>query len=262
MLPAPFATELLVVRFGVSVRGREAGSYSQTELDALRHAAGVLQRALPMPEANPPVTRNTKFAEHDSVRKLFTPSLSTSFDVTLQSDGRLVDIEPSRTPGRETADSLLAEGARLFGGSDSLSGVARTLGGKSAQLHVFTTARINQPGKQLSGVELPWYEVSTPVYRGTSVRMIPGTIGPAFPDELRRKREEGKVGTDFVVQVDSSVDKRSIRTRSSSDTEFAQTVRRWLGRARYVPGTIEGCPVSTHVGQEFMFRSALGPGRL
>ncbi|MES2522441.1 MAG: energy transducer TonB [Gemmatimonadota bacterium] len=252
-LPAPFVTELVVMRLGVQVFDRTAPSYTPAELAALRSVVTYLQRVLPMPEGNPQLKRDVHFTVRDSARKLFMPDFGAGFSFTLRDDGRLIDIDVPCITGGSPSNALMGEAARLAGGSDSLAGIARTLGSRSVRLRVWVGGRRDYDSMATSGAAIAWYESMTPIYRGTPVDILPGTRGPRFPDELRRLGTRGDVVADFLVRRDSVVDKGSIRIVSASDVQFGSAVRAWLSRGRYRPGTVEGCPVSTCVRQPFKF---------
>jgi TonB family protein len=81
--------------------------------------------------------------------------------------------------------------------------------------------------------------------------------GPHFPRRLREARITGGVLMRFVVGADGRVDPSSISAVRSDDEAFTESVRVWLGTARFAPARMDGQPACALLVQPFQF--TIGP---
>jgi len=72
---------------------------------------------------------------------------------------------------------------------------------------------------------------------------------PEYPLALRASHVEGEVVVQFVVDISGRVELRSIVIVRATHPLFAESVRRWLSRTRYLPAEIENGPVRQLVQQ-------------
>jgi len=82
--------------------------------------------------------------------------------------------------------------------------------------------------------------------------VLDGQRGPVYPEGLQRMGIQGKVRARFIVGVNGRVDGEPTILSSSNDA-FSESVRRYLGNARYRPATLRGQPVRQLVEQQFLF---------
>lgn len=99
---------------------------------------------------------------------------------------------------------------------------------------------------------------------GAVDRMVvpsPENPAPGYPRALRSAALEGAVVVVFVVDSSGRVEDGSVRVLEATHPQFADAVRRWLPRTRYVPAEIRGTRVRQLVQQrvEFTLRAGHGP---
>ena len=86
------------------------------------------------------------------------------------------------------------------------------------------------------------------------VKMLPGTRGPVYPEELRSRNVEGQVLAQFVVAASGAVVPTSFKVLRSSDPIFTEAVARAVRMMRFVPARLGGVAVQQLVQQPFDFR--------
>lgn len=98
-------------------------------------------------------------------------------------------------------------------------------------------------------------EIQRPGYHGPpSVfpRLVShGTLH--FPPTALKEGVEDSVTIQFVIARDSTVELPTVRIISAHFRQFAESAARFLKTARFVPGSLLGCPVATEVEQTFEF---------
>jgi protein TonB len=82
---------------------------------------------------------------------------------------------------------------------------------------------------------------------------LPGNGSPNYPGALRTAGVEGSVVVTFVVGPDGRAEPHSITIVSATHPLFAEAVRQWLTRTRYMPAEIGGRRVRQLVQQEVAF---------
>jgi len=86
--------------------------------------------------------------------------------------------------------------------------------------------------------------------------LVPGQMGPPYPEELRDDRPDGLVVVRFVIDTLGRVEVPSLHVVEATDPLFAQAVRSALDRLRYVPASRAGHPVRVRMEQRFEFHLA------
>jgi len=76
---------------------------------------------------------------------------------------------------------------------------------------------------------------------------------PEYPPELRARRIEGGVATQFVVTPDGRADTTTFKVLRMTDPRFIEPVFRAITKAKFKPGTVGGIPVRQMVQQAFFF---------
>ena len=76
---------------------------------------------------------------------------------------------------------------------------------------------------------------------------------PEYPRELLRRRIEGEVVVEFLVDVKGRVDTRTVRIISSPDERFSDAVRNVLPRLRFMPAEKDGVKTEEWVEMPFRF---------
>jgi TonB family protein len=86
--------------------------------------------------------------------------------------------------------------------------------------------------------------------------LVPGQMGPPYPEELRDDRPDGLVVVRFVIDTLGRVEVPSLHVVEATHPLFAQAVRSALNRLRYVPASRAGRPVRVRMEQRFEFHLA------
>ena len=120
--------------------------------------------------------------------------------------------------------------APLRGGPGALGFAARDT--------VYTERAVDKPALQISGVGVPEY-----------------------PDLLRAAGVDGTVLASFVVDTIGRAEVGTLRIRSASRPEFAESVRRALPHMRFLAAEAEGRRVRQLVELPFVFAIRKPPGR-
>lgn len=96
--------------------------------------------------------------------------------------------------------------------------------------------------------------VLTEVEVDSTVLRYPDSASPAYPEALLRRRVEGSVLVQYVVDATGRPDSSSLRVLFASHAEFADAVRRALPAMRFRPAYFANRPVAQLVEQPFTFR--------
>lgn len=83
--------------------------------------------------------------------------------------------------------------------------------------------------------------------------VLPGSVGPVYPDALRASGIEGQVLAQFVVDSAGRVELATFRVLDSQHPLFVAAVRSALSRIRYLPAEARGARVAQLVQQSFHF---------
>lgn len=76
---------------------------------------------------------------------------------------------------------------------------------------------------------------------------------PNYPVEMRSQGIEGQIAAQFVVTPEGKPDMTTFEVLGTTDRAFAESVRRFLGRARFKPGVVGGVAVREMVQEMFYF---------
>lgn len=86
--------------------------------------------------------------------------------------------------------------------------------------------------------------------------LLPGQMGPPYPEELRDDRPDGVVVVRFVIDTLGRVESPSLKVVAATHPLFAASVRATLGRLRYLPASLSGRRVRVQMEQRFEFHLA------
>jgi TonB family protein len=86
--------------------------------------------------------------------------------------------------------------------------------------------------------------------------LLPGQMGPAYPDPLRDDRPDGFVVVRFVIDTLGRVESPSLKVLNASHPLFLDAVRVSLDRLRFLPGRYSGQLVRVRMEQRFEFHLA------
>jgi hypothetical protein len=81
----------------------------------------------------------------------------------------------------------------------------------------------------------------------------PGTMGPRYPEELKRRGVNGSVLAMYIVDTTGRVRPGSFRALHATDPAFVTTVATALGTATYIPAERDGRKVPQLVRHPFEF---------
>lgn len=98
-----------------------------------------------------------------------------------------------------------------------------------------------------------------PIDRGAADEppyLLPGQMGPAYPDPLRDDRPDGFVVVRFVIDTLGHVESPTLKVVNSSHPLFLDAVRVSLDRLRFLPGRYSGQRVRVRMEQRFEFHLA------
>jgi TonB family protein len=90
----------------------------------------------------------------------------------------------------------------------------------------------------------------------SSPYLLPGQMGPPYPQELRDDRLDGLVVVRFVIDTLGHVEVPSLNVVAASHPLFAASVRSALSRLRYSPASQAGRLVRVRLEQRFEFHLA------
>ena len=85
------------------------------------------------------------------------------------------------------------------------------------------------------------------------VAPYPGNSAPRYPDMLRSANVEGEVLAQFVVDTTGRAEMNTFKVLKSSHDLFTNSVKQFLGGARFYPAEIGGRKVKQLVQQPFNF---------
>jgi TonB family protein len=80
-----------------------------------------------------------------------------------------------------------------------------------------------------------------------------GNPAPKYPPDLLRRRVEGRVMAEFLVDANGRADVRTLRIVSSPDEQFSQAVGAVLPRLRFLPAERDGTKIEEWVAMPFRF---------
>ncbi|MGH7619670.1 MAG: TonB family protein, partial [Gemmatimonadaceae bacterium] len=86
--------------------------------------------------------------------------------------------------------------------------------------------------------------------------LLPGQMGPPYPEALRAGRLDGVVIVQFVLDTLGRVEAPSFNVVTATHPAFAASVRSALARLRYLPASLAGRRVRARVEQRFEFHLA------
>jgi len=89
--------------------------------------------------------------------------------------------------------------------------------------------------------------------------LLPGQMGPAYPDSLRSDALDGLVIVRFVVDTAGQVESPSLHFVGATHALFAEAVRSALDRLRFSPAELAGHRVRVRLEQRFEFHLAGAP---
>lgn len=103
--------------------------------------------------------------------------------------------------------------------------------------------------------QTPLFRVRVPVRHVTQIANAkPDNPEPHYPPHANWAQKEGDALLDFVINADGTPDLSSIQVVRATYTDFASAVLENLPSMRFVPLTVEGCPVRVRVGMPFEFK--------
>lgn len=82
---------------------------------------------------------------------------------------------------------------------------------------------------------------------------LPGSPQPAYPQSLLRRRRQGRVAIEFVIDTLGRVDTTSVRVLDSAHPMFTLAVRDVLPYLQFLPAEAGGRKVPMRVAQPFAF---------
>ncbi|MDQ6611597.1 MAG: M56 family metallopeptidase [Gemmatimonadota bacterium] len=125
-----------------------------------------------------------------------------------------------------------------------------------------TAARPNRPGSSVVtgdavrpstvNTEGPYFEfqVSTPV------KQRPGSVGPAYPAELKAQKIEGSVLVQFVVDQEGLPEAGTFKVLRATNDAFVAAVKTALATMKFEPANLNGKVVKQLVQVPFQFSTA------
>lgn len=249
-LPPPRATEELFVSLAVMAfdrKGEVRYKYDKDERAALLAIVQHLKSQLPVPPAPPQPALSSRFMSLDAKTKTYMPVLSPEVSFTLDDAGTVTGVEFGKMQPATTADTIFADVLKRTALDAKLSGLASRFGEKEVRLTLFTIFGRDSAGPKVAWAQTPFYRQAVPVYSGTDARPSPKSAGPVYPEDLRITRTNGEVTSKFVIGADGTVPRASIQILRTTDPQFGESVRAWLSNERFIPATINGCPVPSTV---------------
>jgi TonB family protein len=106
---------------------------------------------------------------------------------------------------------------------------------------------IEKPKEVAAGQPYFDFQVEVPV------TVLPGSVGPRYPEALRAQKVSGTVLAQFVVNTDGIPEMSTFKAVRSPDEAFTASVRDALGSMRFKPALIGGKAVRQLVQAPFAF---------
>jgi hypothetical protein len=174
-------------------------------------------------------------------------AITATLRVTLDRRGEVLGVALTRGTGKRILDSALVRAARSPTGRQGYGRLPRRVAGDSVTFEVSITDR---PATGSRSVPLGSYSTSY-LAAETMPRLISMPAAQA-PRRGRRgpPREVVLAGT---VGPAGRMIPSSIRVVRATDSTLVPIARRSLERARYAPGTLNGCPAESYINQTFRF---------
>jgi hypothetical protein len=123
----------------------------------------------------------------------------------------------------------------------------------------FSGRRVPGGVADLSFAKFPPVSRSEPIegdMADASPYLLPGQMGPPYPEELRDGRPDGLVVVRFVIDTLGHVEVPSLKVVAGSHPLFVASVRSALDRLRYAPASQAGRLVRVRMEQRFEFHLA------
>jgi len=86
--------------------------------------------------------------------------------------------------------------------------------------------------------------------------LLPGQMGPAYPEALRDEAPDGVVVVRFVIDTAGHVETPTLSVMRATHQQFADAVRAALDRLIYSPAQLDGRTVRVRMMQRFEFHLA------
>lgn len=174
-------------------------------------------------------------------------AITATLRLTLGRRGEVLAVELTRRTGKRLLDSALIKAARDVDPRRGYGRMPRRIEGDSVSFEVRITDR---PAVGSRSVALGSYSTSY-LAAETMPRLI--SMPPARAPRPGRRGVAREVVLAGTVGPAGRMIPSSIRVVRATDSTLVPIARRSLERARYAPGTLNGCPAESYINQTFRF---------
>jgi TonB family protein len=246
---AQFLTLSLRDRDG-ELRESQSRSDRRTAESLLGHLRPKLTIEPPSAFPSTPLPISAPFVIPRKGSTVSVPNIATELDAWLHRDGRVTAATLTRPSALPRADTVLLRSVESLVKDDTLATFAARLSKDSIGIQLATSLVFDADRQS---VRLPLHTQQLPAFEETPVTVVPGTVGPEYPEELRRNRVTGRVLFAFWVDSRGRPEVSTFRVIRSSHRKFSDAVVRAVQTMRFNPATIGGCGVRQLVEQPYDF---------
>lgn len=257
VIPVPDARVAVQQYLTLSLRDRDgrlrealSGSDRRTAETLLAHLRPKLTIEPPSAFPSTPLPISSPFVVPRKGRAVSVPNIATELDAWLHRDGRVTAATLTRPSALPRVDTVLLRSVESLVKDDTLATFAARLSKDSIGIQLATSLVFDA---HRQSVRLPLHTQQLPPFEETPVTVVPGTVGPEYPEELRRNRVTGRVLFAFWVDSRGRPEVSTFRVIRSSHPKFSDAVVRAVQTMRFNPATIGGCGVRQLVEQPFDF---------
>lgn len=251
------ATQLDSIHVEVELNYQLAGVPLESAERLAKDVGGAI--AFPTPLAIPPVV--TTWFEGDSSLGIRRAAQTFRAEVMLLLDkkgnvARSSLTQSSLVPSIDQALLGAARDVAAVGLPDEIVHGARKAHGGALFVRVHMSPVTGQPEPPsidriaevgIAALHVPRFETATDTRWATRPRM------PSYPFDMQREGVDGKAVFAFVVGADGKIAPETFTLTRATGRQFVQSALRSFRDARFVPATVEGCPVATLAAQPFTF---------
>jgi hypothetical protein len=167
--------------------------------------------------------------------------------VMLDRRGEVVGVDLTRRTGKRLLDSAIVQAARSPTGRRGYGRIPRRVVGDTVTFDISITDRAAAGSRS---VPLGSYSTSY-LAAETMPRLV--SMPPARAPRPGRRGVAREVVLAGTVGPAGRMIPSSIRVVRATDSTLVPIARRSLERARYTPGTLNGCPAESYINQTFRF---------
>ena len=214
----------------------------------------------PTPFAIPPVV--TIWLEGDTITGVRRAAQAFRVEAMVQLDKkgvatRTMITETSLVPSIDSALLAATDAILAIGLPDEIvRGARHAHGGALFVRLLLSPATGKAPGPSVDRIaEVGLAALRVPLFEGVAKpRYAKPPRAPAYPFEMQQQGIDGRAVFTFVISPGGLIAPGTFTLSSATGRQFAQAALRSFKDARFLPATIDGCPVAALTSQPFTFQ--------